>query len=31
MKLSYIKCHGSGNEFVMVDAVGVELQGVDLA
>ena len=31
MKLPYIKCHGSGNEFVMVDAVEVPLQGVELA
>jgi diaminopimelate epimerase len=31
MKFDYIKCHGSGNEFVMVDAVKYDLQGVDLA
>ena len=31
MKFDYIKCHGSGNEFVMVDAVKYNLQGVDLA
>lgn len=31
MKFDYIKCHGSGNEFVMVDAVKHNLEGVDLA
>ena len=31
MKFDYIKCHGSGNEFVMVDAVKQNLAGVDLA
>ena len=31
MKIDYIKCHGSGNEFVMVDAVKQNLAGVDLA
>ncbi len=31
MKFDYIKCHGSGNEFVMVDAVKYDLQGVGLA
>ncbi len=31
MKIDYIKCHGSGNEFVMVDAVKVDLRGIDLA
>ena len=31
MKLEYIKCHGSGNEFVMIDSTRVDLQGVDLA
>ena len=31
MKFDYIKCHGSGNEFVMVDAVKYNLQGIDLA
>ena len=31
MKFDYIKCHGSGNEFVMVDAVKYNLDGVDLA
>ena len=31
MKFDYIKCHGSGNEFVMVDAVKHNLDGVDLA
>lgn len=31
MKLDYIKCHGSGNEFVMIDSTRVDLQGVDLA
>lgn len=31
MKFDYIKCHGSGNEFVMVDAIANNLQGIDLA
>ena len=31
MKFDYIKCHGSGNEFVMVDAVKHNLAGIDLA
>ena len=31
MKFDYIKCHGSGNEFVMVDAVKHNLDGIDLA
>ena len=31
MKFDYIKCHGSGNEFVMVDAVKYNLAGIDLA
>ena len=31
MKFDYIKCHGSGNEFVMVDAVKYDLDGIDLA
>ena len=31
MKFDYIKCHGSGNEFVMVDTVKHNLDGVDLA
>ena len=31
MKLDYIKCHGSGNEFVMVDATRHNMQGIDLA
>ena len=31
MKFDYIKCHGSGNEFVMVDAVKYNLDGVNLA
>ena len=30
MKFDYIKCHGSGNEFVMVDAVKHNLDGIDL-
>ena len=30
MKFDYIKCHGSGNEFVMVDAVKYNLDGIDL-
>ena len=31
MKIDYIKCHGSGNEFVMVDAVKYSLDDIDLA
>lgn len=31
MKLDYIKCHGSGNEFVMIDATANDLHGLDLA
>ena len=31
MKFDYIKCHGSGNEFVMVDAVKENLVSIDLA
>ena len=31
MKFDYIKCHGSGNEFVMVDSLDFNLEGVDLA
>lgn len=31
MKFDYIKCHGSGNEFVMVDTIKFPLEGVDLA
>ena len=31
MKFDYIKCHGSGNEFVMVDAVKYNLDGINLA
>ena len=31
MNFDYIKCHGSGNEFVMVDAVKHNLDGIDLA
>ena len=31
MKFDYIKCHGSGNEFVMVDAVKENLASIDLA
>ena len=31
MKFDYVKCHGSGNEFVMIDAVANNLQGIDLA
>lgn len=30
MNFDYIKCHGSGNEFVMVDAVKHNLDGIDL-
>lgn len=31
MEFEYIKCHGSGNEFVMVDAVKYNFEGVDLS
>ena len=31
MKFDYIKCHGSGNEFIMVDTVKQNLDGVGLA
>ena len=31
MKFDYIQCHGSGNEFVMVDALKHDLNGIDLA
>ena len=31
MECSYIKCHGSGNEFVMFDAVSNDFGGVPLA
>lgn len=31
MKFDYIKCHGSGNEFIMVDAVKNNLDGINLA
>lgn len=31
MKFDYIKCHGSGNEFVMVDAVKYIPEGFDLS
>lgn len=30
MKLDYIKCHGSGNEFVMFDAVAQNMEGIAL-
>lgn len=29
MEIDFIKCHGSGNEFVMVDAVGRDLSAVE--
>jgi diaminopimelate epimerase len=31
MKLNYIKCHGSGNEFVLFDAVATDMSGVELS
>ena len=31
MKFDYTKCHGSGNEFVMVDSLKFNLEGIDLA
>ena len=31
MKFDYIKCHGSGNEFVMVDGVKYDFNAIDLA
>ena len=31
MKLEYIKCHGSGNEFIMVDAVAQNMDNLPLA
>lgn len=31
MALNYIKCHGSGNEFIMIDAVCQSLDGCNLA
>lgn len=31
MEFNYIKCHGSGNEFVMVDAVKYNFEDIDLA
>lgn len=30
MKIEYVKCHGSGNVFVMVDATLCDLSGLDL-
>ena len=30
MKLNYIKCHGSGNEFVLFDAVATDMSSVEL-
>ncbi len=32
-KLQYIKCHGSGNDFIMIDGVAQadRLSGIDLA
>lgn len=31
MVLDYIKCHGSGNEFILFDAVAQDMSGVDLS
>ena len=31
MKLNYIKCHGSGNEFVLFDAVATDMSSVELS
>lgn len=31
MAINYIKCHGSGNEFIMIDAVCQSLEGYNLA
>lgn len=31
MRLNYIKCHGSGNEFVLFDAVATDMSGVELS
>ena len=31
MKLEYIKCHGSGNEFIMLDAVAQNMDNLPLA
>lgn len=31
MKIDYIKCHGSGNEFVMMDATKGDWRGIDLS
>lgn len=31
MKLNYIKCHGSGNEFVLFDAVATDMSSVEFS
>ena len=31
MSINYIKCHGSGNEFIMIDAVAQSLDGYNLS
>lgn len=31
MKLNYIKCHGSGNEFVLFDAVAEDMSNIELS
>lgn len=31
MRLNYIKCHGSGNEFILFDAVADNMESIDLS
>ena len=31
MVLDYIKCHGSGNEFILFDAVAQDMSSIDLS